>query len=91
MDALYTFGPDSRMSQTIEECAELIVEINKIRHGQGSVEAVAGEIADVTIVLMQMCFMFPGVPEIVQQKLERLARTIETAKRGKKVDRTDVI
>lgn len=83
--ALY-YGLEAQSRQTMEECAELIQALNKylrnVTGGQPAQEHnrdklisdVAEEIADVSIMLEQMKFLFncnDEVSQVIQKKIER--------------------
>jgi len=74
-EALQTFGHAHQIEKTIEECAELIVELQKAKGLKPC--NVQGEIADVEIMCQQMRQVFPGVPEMKRRKLERLQGKIQ--------------
>lgn len=81
--ALEAFGAEAQMVMAIEEMSELTKELCKHRRGRDNVEAIAGEIADVEIMLQQMVMLFDcaGQVEIFRRyKLERLAERIKGAK-----------
>ena len=48
------YGIDSQIVIAIEEMSELTKEICKISRGQGDIESLAEEIADVTIMMEQL-------------------------------------
>lgn len=48
------YGIDSQIVIAIEEMSELTKEICKISRGQGNIESLAEEIADVTIMMEQL-------------------------------------
>lgn len=86
-DAVATYGPLMQMVVCIEELAELQKELTKcIRNGDFEQQtlamnpALAEEMADVEIVLMQLyCMAGNGktVDEIAESKLKRLAKRLE--------------
>ena len=82
--AISKFGMKNQMDMCQEECAELIVAINKYkRNGSGkSITSVCEEIADTEIMLEQMKLIFPS--EIIQKfkeaKIKRLEQRINSLK-----------
>ena len=76
------FGIDNQMRQTQEECAELIVAINKfMRFGDKDISViynVAEEIGDVEIMLTQIKSIFPSetLEAIKAYKLKKLERLL---------------
>ncbi len=74
-DTIKKFGVTSQLRLLQEECAELIVAVNKIFRKQ-SYHNFYEECADVEIMLEQVKVMFPKsiekINEIKIQKLERL-------------------
>jgi len=67
-----------QISMMVEECAELIVELQHFRRGRGSGLAVCGEIADVEIMCAQMRVIFGStrVDRVKVLKLQRLKELI---------------
>jgi hypothetical protein len=63
---------DAQVNMAIEECAELIVELQHGRRGRDS--DVPSEVADVIIMMYQMRVMFgaESVDERIAEKLDRL-------------------
>lgn len=86
-DAVATYGPLMQMVVCIEELAELQKELTKcIRKGDLERQtlamnpALAEEMADVEIMLMQLYYMAGNrktVDEIAESKLKRLAKRIK--------------
>ena len=76
--ALKRFGPDQQIDMAIEECAELIVALKHHKRGRATVKDVAGEIADVWIMVEQLRKHFGTclVDAAKAAKLTRLAETI---------------
>ena len=79
--AIEEYGVDAQMEIAIEECAELMVAICHRRRGRaGSDAELAGEIADVGIMLEQLTLIAgvgPDVARIRGEKLERLRARLE--------------
>jgi NTP pyrophosphatase (non-canonical NTP hydrolase) len=82
--AIEAWGPESRGHKTIEECAELINELCKLRGMRTSVEAVAEEMADVYLTLASLRTVIG--PEICDAALSR-----KTAKFRGQVDEAERI
>lgn len=71
--AIAEWGVEAQFRQLQEECAELIVQINKLWRGKGSDNAIAEEMADVEIMLEQARLMVAGpVDEFKRIKLAKL-------------------
>lgn len=80
-EALKHFGESSQACQLMEECAELIVALNKAfnREQDEHFQSVAEEIADVEILIEQLKSIIEikdYVEVYKKHKLERLAETI---------------
>jgi len=77
--AIKKWGIDSQIDMAIEECAELIVELQHARRKRSSVTKICGEIADVEIMCSQMRVIFDStkVDNIKALKLERLKELIK--------------
>ena len=74
-DALYHFGYNHQATKCIEEMSELTKEFCKEKDGQGNLEHIAEEIADVYITLDQMVIynnIYEKVKQYREKKLERL-------------------
>lgn len=71
--AVDTFGRESQIEMAIEECAELIDALCKLRRGRVSPEAVITEIADVQIMIDQLTYIF-GFDEVVAERTRKLLR-----------------
>lgn len=73
--AIYEWGQDKQLDMVTEECAELIVAVNKYRRGKG-VDGIIEEAVDVELCLTQIRRMFPDQldnwEKIKGQKLDRL-------------------
>jgi NTP pyrophosphatase (non-canonical NTP hydrolase) len=67
--AIEAWGPESRGHKTIEECAELINELCKLRGIRTSETAVAEEMADVYITLANLRMVIG--PEVCDAALAR--------------------
>jgi len=77
-EALQIFGHAAQIEKAVEECGELIVELQ--RYKQARKCDVQSEIADVEIMCAQMRIVFPGVPAKKAEKLARLQALIKTKK-----------
>lgn len=81
--AVETFGADQQINMAIEEMAELIVALNHWRRGRCGNAEVIEEIADSTIMMVQLSYIicstdFSPINKVTHEKLERLAKTIRT-------------
>lgn len=74
------WGEDAQYDQAVEECAELITALKHFRRGKVDQQAVIDELADVTLMLGQLSWMFGTelVEESVQKKLKKLNKLLET-------------
>ena len=89
-DCLETWGIEAQLGMVQEECAELIVAVNKMfRKGIRDPQSFANfveELADVEIMCREMR-EFPGVQEallpVKLQKLERLKARLKESKEKK--------
>lgn len=77
------YGFDNQLEQTIEECSELILAIQKYKRDGKPTERLKelmGEVADVSIMIIQLKYLL-GVTEttdqIEVQKVERQLKRIE--------------
>lgn len=78
-DAIDVFGKKAQIWMAIEEMSELSCAIARERRGRASIADIAEEVADVFIMMQQLAIMTDPklVQEIVNKKMERLARRIE--------------
>ena len=74
------WGEDAQYDQAVEECAELIAALKHFRRGKVERQAVIDELADVTLMLGQLTWMFgtERVEESVQKKLEKLSKLLKS-------------
>lgn len=74
--ALEHFGNEPQIRQTMEECAELIVALNKsLRDPENTFKNVLEELADVTIMLEQMKQLYDvdlEFDDILEEKMDKL-------------------
>ena len=81
--AIETWGLESQVWMVIEEMSELQKEICKARRGKNDPDALADEIADVTIMLEQLRLMFDLNGLVCQHmdfKIARLRKRLEQDK-----------
>ena len=76
--AVETFGPQSQIDMAIEECAELINALCKLRRERVGAFDVVTEIADVQIMCEQLSYMFgeQNVADERKRKIERLQKRL---------------
>lgn len=74
------WGEDAQYDQMVEECAELIAALKHFRRGKVDQQAVIDELADVTLMLGQLTWMFGTelVEASVQEKLDKLSKLLES-------------
>lgn len=73
-EAVRTFGHAAQTDMAVKECASLIAEIqkNKLMRPANVPQA----IADMEIMCAQLRIIFPGVPAIKHQRMEKLEELI---------------
>lgn len=73
------WGEDAQYDQAVEECAELIAALKHYRRGKIDKQAVIAELADVTLMLGQLSWMFgqQEVDSAVQKKLAKLDKLMD--------------
>ncbi len=73
------WGKDAQYDQAVEECAELIAALKHFRRGKVDQQAVIDELADVTLMLGQLTWMFgtEQVEKSIQKKLQKLNKLLE--------------
>ncbi len=84
MDTIYqravaAWGDNAQFAMAIEECAELIVAINKFWRNKGTMGQIAEEVADVEIMCAQLRVILDDkglVDHIKKSKLLRLEKRI---------------
>lgn len=71
---LNCWGEQAQYDQAVEECAELITALKHYRRGKKDAQAVIEELADVSLMLGQLTWMFgeEQVRQTIQKKLEKL-------------------
>ena len=77
---LEKWGKEAQYDQAVEECAELIAALKHFRRGKVDQQAVIDELADVTLMLGQLTWMFgsDAVKKSVQKKREKLNKLLES-------------
>lgn len=75
------WGTDAQYDQAIEECAELIAALKHYKRGKVSRQTVIDELADATLMLGQLSWMFGNdeVNEAVRRKLAKLDQLLTSA------------
>lgn len=74
-EAIATWGAENQEKMVVEEMSELTKEICKHWRGRDNLDAIADEIADVTIMLEQLCLIYnlkPAVCNHMDKKIIRL-------------------
>ncbi len=74
------WGEDAQYDQAVEECAELIAALKHYRRGKIDEQAVISELADVSLMLGQLSWMFgpEKVAAAKEMKLAKLNRLLST-------------
>lgn len=72
------WGEDAQYDQAVEECAELIAALKHYRRGKIGAQEVVSELADVTLILGQLSWMFgtEQVEEAIKVKREKLDKLL---------------
>ena len=80
-EAIETYGVDAQLGMVQEECAELIVAINKLKRG-APISEIANEAADVYIMLQQLSLIVGGelLDNCIEKKLKRLNKRLKAEK-----------
>ncbi|WP_148894176.1 nucleoside triphosphate pyrophosphohydrolase family protein [Geothermobacter ehrlichii] len=75
---LQKWGEEAQFDQAIEECAELIAGLKHYKRRKVDAEAVIQELADVTLMVGQLTWMFgeEKVQQAVAAKLDKLRRLL---------------
>ncbi len=78
--AIDKWGEDAQYDQAVEECAELITALKHYRRGKVDKQAVIAELADVSLMLEKLSWMFGAeqVETAVKTKLEKLDTLLKT-------------
>ena len=80
-----TMGVEAQLEQTVEECSELILAIQKYKRARGTsvlpaaVDNLWEETADVYIMVNQLYYLFGAsmIQKIVDKKLDRQIKRME--------------
>ena len=72
------YGFSQQAEIAIEECAELIMTLQKLKRGKPNIDNIAEEIADVLIVAEQLKYLYGSdiIDRIIIQKLQRQIRRL---------------
>ncbi|PLX87675.1 MAG: antitoxin [Desulfuromonas sp.] len=81
---LNVWGEQAQYDQMIEECAELITALKHYQRGRIGKEALISELADVTLMVGQLTWMFgeTEVEQAVEEKLQKLHQLLEKDQRS---------
>lgn len=76
--AIDKWGEAAQYDQAVEECAELIIALKHYRRGKVDKQAVIAELADVSLMLGQLSWMFgtEAVEAAKKTKLEKLDKLL---------------
>jgi len=68
------WGEEAQYDQAVEECAELIAALKHYRRGKIDKQAVINELADVSLMLGQLCWMFgqAEIDDAIRHKRQKL-------------------
>ena len=78
--ALAIYGREKQIRKTLEELAELSVELHHALDGRGDNEKILDEMADVEIMLCQMKILYGQTDGWKEKKIARLEERIHGAK-----------
>ena len=70
---LITFGIENQTFMLVEECAELLNAVAKLKRGRASKEDIITELADVSIMVEQLAFFY-GWDAFLDEKERKLTR-----------------
>lgn len=73
-DAIARYGRDAQHRMAIEECGELIVAMCHIQRDRIPVSELAGEIADMQIMLEQLMLLYDCHGQVAAQWRQKIAR-----------------
>lgn len=73
-DAVYYFGKQHQRQKAIEELSELIKEVSKEQIGEGNIEHLAEEMADVEITMEQLKIMYDNAALVGQYREKKVSR-----------------
>lgn len=71
--SLAKWGVEGQYDQAIEECAELITALMHLRRQRNHEEEVIAELADVSLMLGQLTYMF-GPERVERARAEKIAK-----------------
>ena len=74
------WGADAQYDQAVEECAELITALKHYRRGKIDRQTLIDELADVTLMIGQLTWMF-GYDEVdraIKNKISKLDKLLST-------------
>jgi NTP pyrophosphatase (non-canonical NTP hydrolase) len=75
--AILTWGVNSQLDMVVEECAELILAVQKSRRKDNRNHSIPEELADVQNCINQFKKIYPEFEELRQRKLNRMARLLK--------------
>jgi len=75
--AIVTWGIESQLDMVVEECAELILAIQKSRRRDNRNHSIPTELADVQNCINQFKKLYPEYEKIRQSKLNRMALSLK--------------
>ena len=78
--AIAIYGRENQSRKTLEELAELSVELHHALDSRGDNEKILEEMADVEIMIGQMKLLYGQTDGWKEKKLSRLAERIHSAK-----------
>ncbi len=76
--AILTWGIESQLNMVVEECAELILAVQKSRRKDNREHSIPEELADVQNCINQFKKLYPEYENIRQSKLNKLAHLLKS-------------
>jgi len=72
------WGEDAQYDQAVEECAELIAALKHFRRGKIDRNTLIAELADVTLMIGQLTWMFGSdeVEKAIKNKISKLDKLL---------------
>lgn len=67
LEAIKTYGSEHQLNKFDEELGEFLTELGRMRNGRGDRNKFADELADLTIMLEQMRFIYGLNPEVCRR------------------------
>lgn len=79
--AISFFGEEMQIFVAVEEMGELLQALSKFKRHEGDVNNIIEEIADVEIMMQQLCLIFDCSNDVATMKSQKIERLKEKIKR----------